>query len=122
MTSHASWHETPAPDACRNWPRAPTRCTRRSRQAQERQRKTRCPIRKSVTDMSPVAQALLINVIVLFVVLEADIGPHRKIGWFRIARPLVLAAAIIPSNLKPSPRTGTARYLKLAGPAAGILF
>ena len=45
--------------------------------------------------MSVVAQALLINAIVLFVVLEADIGPHRKIGWFRIARPLVLAGVAL---------------------------
>src|SRR6185437_11410882 len=86
-----------------------------------RQRKTRCPTRRSVTDMSPVAQALLINVIVLFVVLEADIGPHRKIGWFRIARPLVLAAAIIPVYLKSFTTHGTGLYLELAGTVAGIL-
>src|SRR5580704_16569914 len=86
-----------------------------------RQRKTRCPIRRSVTDMSSVDQALLINVIVLFVVLEADIGPHRKIGWFRIARPLVLSAAIIPIYLKSLTTHGTGLYLELAGTAAGIL-
>src|SRR5258708_12053626 len=91
------------PDVCRNGARAPTRCTRRSRQCQERQRTTRCPIRRSVTDMSAVGQALLINVIVLFVVLEADIGPHRKIGWFRIPRPLVPAGAIVPIYLKAPP-------------------
>jgi hypothetical protein len=71
--------------------------------------------------MSTVDQALLINVIVLFVVLEADIGPHRKIGWFRIARPLVLAAAIIPVYLKSLTTHGTGLYLELAGTAAGIL-
>src|SRR5258706_223575 len=98
-----------------------TASTRRSRQCQERQRTTRCPIRRSVTDMSVVDQALLINVIVLIVVLEADIGPHRKIGWFRIARPLVLAAAIIPIYLKSLTTHGTGLYLELAGTAAGIL-
>ena len=71
--------------------------------------------------MSAVDQALLINVIVLIVVLEADIGPHRKIGWFRIARPLVLAAAIIPIYLKSLTTHGTGLYLELVGTAAGIL-
>jgi hypothetical protein len=71
--------------------------------------------------MSALGQALLINVIVLFVVLEADIGPHRKIGWFRIARPLVLAAVIIPIYLKSLTTHGTGLYLELAGTAAGVL-
>src|SRR5689334_1839096 len=86
-----------------------------------RQRKTRCPTRRSVTDMSPVAQALLINVIVLFVVLEADIGPHRRLAWFRFARPLVLAAAFLPVYLNSLPMHGTGLYRELAGPPAGIL-
>ena len=71
--------------------------------------------------MSTVDQALLINVIVLFVVLEADVGPHRKIGWFRIARPLVLAGTIVPVYLKSLTTHGTGLYLELAGTAAGIL-
>jgi hypothetical protein len=71
--------------------------------------------------MSVVDQALLINAIVLFVVLEADIGPHRKIGWFRIARPLVLAAVIVPAYLKSLTTHGTGLYLELAGTAAGVL-
>src|SRR5258708_27803712 len=71
--------------------------------------------------MSAVGQALLINVIVLFVVLEADIGRHRKIGWFRIARPLVLAGVIVPIYLKSLTTYGTGLYLELAGTAAGIL-
>jgi hypothetical protein len=57
--------------------------------------------------MSALGQALLINVIVLIAVLEADVGPHRKIGWFRIARPLVLAAAIVPIYLKSLTTHGT---------------
>jgi hypothetical protein len=76
---------------------------------------------RSVTDMSPLGQALLINVIVLFVVLEADIGPHRKIGWFRIARPLILAGVIVPIYLKSLTTHGTGLYLELAGTAAGVL-
>ena len=70
--------------------------------------------------MSTLDQALLINVIVLLAVLEADVGPHRKIGWFRIARPLVLAGAIIPIYLKSLTTHGTGLYLELAGTAAGI--
>lgn len=66
--------------------------------------------------MSVVAQALLINVIVLFAVLEADLGPHRKIGWFRIARPLILAGAIVPVYLKSLTTHGTGLYLELTGP------
>jgi hypothetical protein len=71
--------------------------------------------------MSAVGQALLINAIVLFVVLEADIGAHRKIGWFRIARPLVLAGVIVPVYLKSLTTHGAGLYLELVGTAAGIL-
>ena len=34
--------------------------------------------------MSPITQAMILNGVVLFAVLEADLGPHRKIGRFRI--------------------------------------
>src|ERR1022692_1580159 len=75
--------------------------------------------------MSELSQALLINVIVLAVVLavvlEADRGPHRKITWFRVLRPLVLAGAIIPIYLKSLSTHGTGLYLELAGLAAGVL-
>ncbi|MGO8883936.1 MAG: hypothetical protein ACLQI7_09580 [Streptosporangiaceae bacterium] len=71
--------------------------------------------------MSELSQALLINVIVLAVVLEADLGPHRKITWFRVLRPLVLAGAIIAIYLKSLSTHGTGLYLELAGLAAGVL-
>ena len=58
--------------------------------------------------MSSLAQAMIINAAVLFAVLEADLGPHRKIGWFRILRPLLLAGAIIPIYLTHSPGTAPA--------------
>ncbi len=38
---------------------------------------------------------LIVNIAVLFAVLEADLG-RRKISTFRILRPLLLAAGIIP--------------------------
>ena len=36
----------------------------------------------------------LLNLIVFAVVLEADLG-RRKIGWFRVLRPLISTAAIV---------------------------
>ncbi|HEX3958419.1 MAG TPA: hypothetical protein VHZ03_17625 [Trebonia sp.] len=71
--------------------------------------------------MSVVGQALLINAIVLLAVLEADVGSHRKIGWFRIARPIILAGVIVPIYLKSLTTHGTGLDLELAGTAAGIL-
>src|ERR1700735_2460222 len=46
--------------------------------------------------MSPLTEALIINGAVLIAVLEGDLGPHRKIGKFRILRPLITIAVIIP--------------------------
>ncbi|MDB5910681.1 MAG: hypothetical protein JWP34_4795 [Massilia sp.] len=71
--------------------------------------------------MSVLGQALLINVIVLIAVLEADLGPHRKITWIRILRPLVLAGAIIPIYLKTLTTHGTGLYLEIVGAATGVL-
>jgi hypothetical protein len=71
--------------------------------------------------MSPVAQAMVVNGIVLFAVLEADLGPHRKIGAFRLIRPLLLAAAIVPLYLTALATHGTDLALEVAGVAAGLL-
>ena len=49
--------------------------------------------------MSTITSAMIVNGAVLAAVLEADVGPHRKIGWFRIARPLLTAAVFIPIYL-----------------------
>jgi hypothetical protein len=66
-------------------------------------------------------QALIIDAVVLFAVLEADIGRRRKIGRFRILRPLVLAGAIVPLYLKGVTTTGTGLTLELALATAGVL-
>jgi hypothetical protein len=66
-------------------------------------------------------QAMIINAVVLAVVLEADIGPHRKITKFRILRPIVTAAVIIPLYLKGLSTHGTGLVLELALATAGIL-
>ncbi|HXA32739.1 MAG TPA: hypothetical protein VNV87_10800 [Acidimicrobiales bacterium] len=68
-----------------------------------------------------VEQAMIINAIVLAVVLEADIGPHRNITKFRVLRPIVTAVVIIPLYLKGLSTQGTGLVLELALAAAGVL-
>jgi hypothetical protein len=48
------------------------------------------------------ASVWIINLVVLTAVLEADLG-RRRITWFRLARPLVLAGVIIAFTSKGSP-------------------
>jgi hypothetical protein len=64
------------------------------------------------------ASVWIINLVVLGVVLEADLG-RRKITWFRLARPVVVAGAIIIYYLTRTPVTthggGLAFELTLAG-------
>jgi len=65
--------------------------------------------------------ALILNAIVLLVVLEADIGKHRKIGWFRILRPFVTSAVAVAIFMKAFTTTGTGLTLELALAAAGLI-
>jgi hypothetical protein len=71
--------------------------------------------------MSGIASAMIVNGVVLAAVLEADLGAHRKVDWLRIARPLVMAAGIVPLYLKAFVTHGTGLGLELAGAAAGLL-
>ena len=71
--------------------------------------------------MSSLGQAMIINAVVLFAVLEADLGPHRKISRFRIVRPLLLAAGIIPLYVKALATHGTGLALEIIAVAAGML-
>lgn len=66
-------------------------------------------------------QALIFNAIVLFVVLEADFGRHRKIGWFRIVRPLITSGAAVFIFIKAVTTTGTGLTLELALTALGLV-
>jgi hypothetical protein len=73
----------------------------------------------------------IINLVVLGVVLEADVG-RRKITWFRLARPVIVAGAIVIYYLTKTPVAtrsgGLAFELALAalgivlGLAAGLMF
>jgi hypothetical protein len=74
-----------------------------------------------VIHMSGLTDAMIINGAVLAVVLEADLGPHRKISWFRIARPLVTAAVLVPLYFAGFSTHGTGLVLELAATAAGLL-
>ena len=59
------------------------------------------------TEVSPLTQAMIINGAVLFATLECDLGPHRKIGAFRILRTPVVLAAVIPLFLDRPVTHGT---------------
>jgi hypothetical protein len=66
-------------------------------------------------------EALIFNAIVLLVVLEADIGPHRKIGWFRILRPFVTSGVAVVIFMKAITTSGAGLTLELALAASGIV-
>jgi hypothetical protein len=65
--------------------------------------------------------ALIFNAIVLLVVIEADLGRHRKIGWFRIIRPFITSGVAVVIFMKAIATTGTGLTLELALAAAGIV-
>ncbi|MEE4596734.1 hypothetical protein V2J94_33435 [Streptomyces sp. DSM 41524] len=71
--------------------------------------------------MSTIGQAMIINGAVLIAVLEADLGPHRKIGKLRILRPLLMTAAIVPLFLKSPATHGSGLALELAAVVAGLM-
>jgi hypothetical protein len=63
---------------------------------------------------------LIINVAVLFAVLEADLG-RRKITSFRILRPILLAAGIVPLFITHPATSGSGEILEIALAALGVL-
>ena len=65
--------------------------------------------------------AILVDAVVLAAVLEADLGHHRKIGKFRLLRPLVIAAGIIPLFLKAVTTHGNGFSLEIAAASAGVI-
>ncbi|WP_157537273.1 hypothetical protein [Kitasatospora azatica] len=63
---------------------------------------------------------MIINGMVLIAVLEADLGPHRKIGKLRILRPLLMATAIVPLFIRSPATDGTGLALELAAVVVGL--
>ncbi len=68
-----------------------------------------------------LTDALIINGIVLFAVLEADLGAGRRISRFRLLRPLLTAAAIVPLFLGAVATHGTGLALEIGGAVTGAL-
>ena len=68
-----------------------------------------------------LTNALIVNGLVLFAVLEADLGPARKVSTFRLLRPLLMAAAIVPLFLQAVATDGTGLALEIGGGVAGVL-
>jgi hypothetical protein len=66
------------------------------------------------------ASVWIINLVVLTVVLEADLGT-RKITWMRLARPVVLAGVIISFYLKGIAGHGDGLAFELGLAALGIV-
>jgi hypothetical protein len=65
--------------------------------------------------------ALIINGLVLFAVLESDLGPARKLSRSRLLRPLLLSASIVPMFLQAIATHGTGLALEIGGGVAGVL-
>jgi len=71
--------------------------------------------------MSPLTEAMIVNGLVLFASLEADLGRHRKVGAFRILRTPLTVAAVIPLFFVRPVTHGNGLLVELAGVAAGLL-
>jgi hypothetical protein len=66
------------------------------------------------------ASVWVINLVVLAVLLEADLG-RRKIGWFRVLRPLGGAAYVALTYLVAVSTSGNNLALEAAGVLVGVI-
>jgi hypothetical protein len=66
------------------------------------------------------ANVVILQLVILTVVLESDLG-RRKIGWFRVARPVIAVATIVPFFFTTMPTGGNNLVLQGAGALAGAL-
>jgi len=66
------------------------------------------------------ASVWILNLVVLAVLLEADLG-RRKIGWFRVLRPLLTAILICPLFLDSVPTNSHDVALQAVGLGVGVL-
>ncbi|HEY2280470.1 MAG TPA: hypothetical protein VGI00_19095 [Streptosporangiaceae bacterium] len=70
--------------------------------------------------MSTLLDAEIVNAVILVAVLQADLGTHRKVDTFRLLRPIILAAAIVPIFLDKIATRGGGLTVELAGVAVGL--
>jgi hypothetical protein len=68
-----------------------------------------------------LTSALIVNGLVLLAVLESDLGSARKLGRFRLLRPLLLSVSIVPMFLEVLATHGTGLALEIGGGVAGVL-
>lgn len=61
------------------------------------------------------------NLLILAAVLEADLG-RRSVGWWRIVRPLIVAAVVVPLFVKSPQGSGNGLYMELGLGALGLVF
>lgn len=71
---------------------------------------------------SQLVQAMIVDGIVLAAVLATDLGKGRKIGRMRIARPLIVAAVIVPLFVKAPASHGMGLLLEIGGVVSGAVF
>lgn len=64
--------------------------------------------------------AYWLNLIVLAVVLESDIG-RKKVNAFRVWRPVVTSIALVPFFFKGASGSGNGLYLEIGGTVLGLL-
>jgi hypothetical protein len=68
-----------------------------------------------------LTSALIVNGLVLFAVLESDLGHARKLTRLRLLRPLLLSALIVPMFIEAIATHGTGLALEIGGGVAGVL-
>jgi MFS family permease len=68
-----------------------------------------------------LTKALIVNCLVLFAVLESDLGAARKLSRFRLLRPLLLAASIVPLFLEALATHGDGLALEIGGVLTGAV-
>lgn len=66
------------------------------------------------------AKVWLLNLIIIGVLLEADLG-RRNIGWFRVLRPLIAAGAVVGAFLSTIPSGTHNVELMTVGAVVGIV-
>jgi len=64
------------------------------------------------------ASIVILQLVVLGVVLESDLG-RRKIGWFRVLRPVITVVIIVPFFFTTLPTSGNDLALQAAGVLVG---